>query len=233
MGTSAARRAPTGRLWRLAKGAATRYFSPAGGAAVTAGEVTARYLAALREGGEQGGAGPLAAFRLTRKVAQELGALASRAASRGWAGALKDLGLEESAPGPPEVLAQGLAGALAGMEGGLEAAVARAALTEVLARSAYRSEGPFGDAEAAPLVRRFLVTALHLRLALDLGEPLEAAAADYQRFQRGMAGLRDSLTAASGAVSDPPRRPQDWQGLPGWTWATRELEALFAGLSMK
>ena len=51
MGTSSARRGPTGRLWRLAKGAATRYLSPGNAAAVAAGEVAARYVAALGEAG--------------------------------------------------------------------------------------------------------------------------------------------------------------------------------------
>jgi hypothetical protein len=47
MGTSSARLGPTGRLWRLAKGTATRYLSPDQGGAVDAREVAARYAAAL------------------------------------------------------------------------------------------------------------------------------------------------------------------------------------------
>jgi hypothetical protein len=59
-------------LWRSAKGAATRYLSPGAAGEVSAREVVARYLAALEEtsGGEA-----LAAFRVTRKAAQDLGAL--------------------------------------------------------------------------------------------------------------------------------------------------------------
>ena len=56
MGTSSARRGPTTGLWRAAKGAATRYLSPAAGGEVSAREVAARYLAALAETPGQGDA---------------------------------------------------------------------------------------------------------------------------------------------------------------------------------
>ena len=88
MGTSSARRGPTGPFWRLAKRAASRDLPPA-----------------LRARGRRGGCGPvcgspgeggappdppgaLAAFRLTRRVAQNLGAFYCQAASRGWPAAL-------------------------------------------------------------------------------------------------------------------------------------------------
>ena len=54
MGTSSARRGPTTGLWRAAKGAATRYLSPAAAGEVSAREVVARYLAALEETPGQG-----------------------------------------------------------------------------------------------------------------------------------------------------------------------------------
>jgi hypothetical protein len=127
------------------------------------------------------------------------------------------------------LLAQGLGANLAGADGGLEAAVVRAALAQVLTSSAAKK--PLNDMEASPLVRRFLVSALHLRLALDLGEHLEAAAPGYRSFRQGMGELRDWVAgAAAGTVEQPVLQPEDWQGLPGWTWVTREMEAMFARL---
>ena len=98
MGTSSARRGPTTGLWRSAKGAATRYLSPAAAGEVSAREVVARYLAALEETPGPGEA--LAAFRVTRKVAQDLGALWQEVAARGWGLALKDRGLAPLAREP-------------------------------------------------------------------------------------------------------------------------------------
>ena len=223
MGTSAGRRAPTTRLWRLAKGAATRYLSPAGGGVVMAGEVVARYLAALGEGDQ----GALAAWRLTRKWAQDLGALAALAASHGWEGALTAWGLGELVGSSPEGVALGLSGALVGAAGGLEAAVARASLAAVLMTSA--SIGPPAPAaRVAPgqLVRRFLAASLHLRLALDLGEPLEAAGASYRGLRNGMETLQRCIEAAADPMPAAPRDPEDWRGLQGWTWVTETAERL-------
>ena len=98
MGTSSARRGPTTGLWRSAKGAATRYLSPGAGAEVSAREVVVRYLAALEEAPGQGEA--LAAFRVTRKAAQDLGALWQEVAARGWNLALRDRGLAPLAREP-------------------------------------------------------------------------------------------------------------------------------------
>ena len=63
------------------------------GGAVDAREVAARYVAALGEGRARVLAGALATFRLTRKVAQNLGAFWSQADSRGWPAALAAWGL--------------------------------------------------------------------------------------------------------------------------------------------
>ena len=172
MGTSSARRGPTTGLWRAAKGAATRYLSPGAGGEVSAREVVARYLAALAETPGQGEA--LAAFRVTRKVAQDLGALWQEVAARGWDAALKERGLAPLAREPAEMLAPGVSGVLAGSGGGLEEAVVRTALALVLRPAVQSQDRP----EPAQVVRQFLVTAVHLRLALDLGEPLEAAAGE-------------------------------------------------------
>ncbi len=226
MGTSAARRAPTTRLWRQAKGAATRYLSPEGGGVVTAGEVAARYLAALGEGDR----GVLAAFRLTRKVAQDLGALAAQATSQGWDGALELWGLGELAGASPEVAAQAVGAALVGPGGGLEATVARVSVAAVLMKSA--SVGHKSPPEPAQLAQRFLATALHFRLALDLGEPLEAVAATCSRLRNGLDELWGCIEAAGTALmpgSSPPA--EDWRSLAGWTWVTEFMDALIKRLS--
>ena len=146
-------------MWRSAKGSATRYLSPpAAGGEVGAREVVSRYLAALAETPGQGEA--LAAFRVTRKVAQDLGALGEEVAARGWEAALNDRGLAPLAGGPPELLAPGVAGVLAGSGGGLEEAVVRTALATVIREAVQSQDRP----DPVQVVRRFLVTAVHLRL---------------------------------------------------------------------
>jgi hypothetical protein len=228
MGTSSARRGPTTGLWRLAKGAATRYLSPEAGGEVSAQEVAARYLAALAEAPGQGD--PLAAFRFTRKAAQNLGAFWDEAAARGWEAALKERGLAGLAPGPPELLAQGLSAVLAGNGGGLEEAVVRTSLALVLTPAVSSAHRP----APARLVRQFLASAVYLRLALDLGEPLEAAAGSYGRLRAGLSrieALMESGMAAAGDASEPPATPGHWQGLPGWTWVTEIMAGLMKNLA--
>ncbi len=235
MGTSSARRAPTTRLWRLAKGAATRYMSPEGGGSVTAGEVVARYVAALEESGGAAEASALAAWRLTRKVGQDLGAWAAQIHSQGWQAALAARGLEPLASEPPEIVTPGLSAALGGKGGSLEEAVARTALTEVLrgrgtAPSSLPDQDP-GSGAPAPgkLVGQFLATALYLRLALDLGEPLEAAAPSLSRLLLGMAGIRQPIEHAldqARIAAAEPRSPEQWSGLAGWTWVTGMVQEL-------
>jgi hypothetical protein len=240
MGTSAARRAPTTRFWRLAKGAATRYLSPEGGAQVEAREVVARYLAALKETGGQGDQAELAAFRLTRKAAQNLGDFWSRAASEGVAPALAARGLADLAEQPREVLALGLAAALMGPGGGLEAAVGRVSLATILPASLPLADSPAGPQAHTPapkageLARQFLVRALYLRLVLDLGEPLEAAAPSFSRLQDGLQGLSAWIEEAeAGAAAGEPPPPGRWDGLEGWAWVTRVLEALIQQLNRR
>jgi hypothetical protein len=225
MGTSSARRGPTSALWRAAKGAATRYLSPEGGGALNAREVVARYLAALEETPGQGDR--LAVFRVTRKVGQELGAFWAEANSQGWEKVLADRGLAALARGDAGMLAQGLSGALAGSGGGLQEAVARTALTLVL-RGAWQSGG---RATPAQMVRQFLTTAVTLRLTLDLGEPLEAAAGSYGQLKDGLQHIKELIECAvPGADSElvPPTSPAHWQGLMGWTWVTARMTELMA-----
>ena len=227
MGTSSARRGPTTGLWRSAKGAATRYLSPGAGAEVSAREVVVRYLAALEEAPGQGEA--LAAFRVTRKAAQDLGALWQEVAARGWDLALKDRGLAPLAREPASMLAIGVSGVLAGSGGGLEEAVVRTALALVIGPAVKSQDRP----EPAQMVRQFLVTALHLRLALDLGEPLEAAAGSSGRLRDGLSRIKAVIEAgalAAGAPSEPPATPGLWQGFTGWTWVTEVMAGLMGKL---
>jgi hypothetical protein len=214
-------------LWRSAKGAATRYLSPGAAEEVNAREVVARYLAALEE--TPGAGNRLAAFRVTRKAAQNLGALWQEAAARGWGMALKDRGLAVLAGEPAEVLAPGLSGVLAGGGGGLEDAVVRTALAMVLGPAVQSQDRP----EPAQVVRQFLSMALHLRLALDLGEPLEAAAGSSGRLREGLSRIKAAIEAgalAAGASSDPPATSGNWQGFTGWTWVTEVIAGLMQNL---
>ncbi len=231
MGTSSARRGPTGRLWRLAKGAATRYLSPESSGAVEAREVAARYVAALGEGGEPGLAGALAAFRLTRRVAQNLGAFWCQAHFQGWPAALSAWGLKYL-PGEPEAMAQSLGAALGEAGGGLEPAVAHTALVGLLLKLPEPGIAA-APPEAAQSVRRFLAAALKLRLALDLGESLEAVAPGFSPLRQGLAEIAaciDQAAETAGPQAPAPLTPEHWLGLPGWTWVTELMEGLLLQL---
>jgi hypothetical protein len=244
MGTSSARRGPTGPFWRLAKRAASRYLSPGTAGRVAAREVAARYVAALGEGSASPDlAGALVAFRLTRRVAQNLGAFYCQAASRGWPAALDAWGLKEAAGEEVRaVSAHSLSAALEFPGGGLEQAVAHAALMGLLLQQppGGRSAGdfvpvpvPVPEAEAARLVRLFLGDAFYLRLLLDLGESLEAAAPGFSPLKQGSLEISRWIeqAAADPSLTAPPlRSPEDWLGLPGWTWVTGMLQGLLLQL---
>jgi len=194
---------------------------------VSAREVAARYLAALEEAPGQGDR--LAAFRFTRKVGQDLGAFWQEVRAGGWGLALEERGLASLAQGPPELLAPGVSGVLAGSGGGLEEAVVRTALALVVREAVQSRDKP----EPAQVVRQFLVTAVHLRLALDLGEPLEAAAGSSGRLLDGLSRIKAVIEAgagAAGAPSEPPATPEHWQGLTGWTWVTGVMAGLLGKL---
>jgi hypothetical protein len=197
-------------------------MSPEGGGELNAREVVARYLAALNE--TPGLGEHLAVFRFTRKVGQELGALWQEIDLRGKEQVFHNRGLAPLAHGDTGMLAQGLSAALTGGGGGLEEGVVRTSLTLVL-RRAVQSEGT----APAQLVRQFLATSVYLRLALDLGEPLESAAENFNRLKYGLNQLKELIEAnVQGAEgwSEPPATPEYWQGLQGWTWVTKTMTAL-------
>jgi len=237
MGTSAARRAPTSLRWRLAKGAATRYLSPEGAGGVEVREVVSRYLAALEESAGPGDKGGLAAFRLTRKVAQDFGAFLAQAASQGWGATLDTWELPELAGQPPEIVAQALGARLVGASGGLEEAVARAAVAAVCRGHLPSADLPGLETAPSPwpeaerLVLHFLTTALSMRLILDLGEPLEAAGHNYGRLKDGLDGLQGWIDqAAGGVLPGKPPAAENWRGLTGWLWVTQLMQNLLKKL---
>jgi len=225
MGTSSARRGPSTAAWRLAKGAATRYMAPEGTAPLEAREVVRRYVAALEETSAATGQDLLAAFRLTRKVAQSLGEFGEMAAASGIAATLKDSGLQHLAHEPPELAVSGLAAAWVEADAGLEGAVARSALAASLLKTGAMSAPPSSPLDSAALVKSFLAQALCQRLALDLGESLETAAPGWLRFQQGMARLRNEIAAFAEAIPEGSPEPGQWQGLAGWSWITQVLKA--------
>jgi hypothetical protein len=118
---------------------------------------------------------------------------------------------------------------LAGSGGGLEEAVVRTALALVIREAMQSQDRP----QPAQVVRRFLVMAVHLRLALDLGEPLEAAAGGYGRLRDGLGRIQALIAAGAetaGAPPEPPPTPGHWQGLTGWTWVTELMAGLMKNL---
>ena len=77
---------------------------------------------------------------------------------------------------------------------------------------------------ALPWLGLFLATVICQRIALDLGESLEAAAPGWLAFSQALATLADELDTAAAAIPmDHPGAGQ-WQGLAGWVWVTRFLE---------
>ncbi len=221
MGTSTARRAPSSRVWRQAKTAATRYLAPESGPAVPAREVVRRYLTALGESPAAEGGFP-AAFRLTRQAAQELGHfLAELQAGRSLAD-------EAAAPAlTPAVRAHALAAAWLPPDGSLEGAAARTALVSVL----QEILGPHAagrEMRPSEAVRDFLARAVATRLSLDLGEVLEAAATSAGALKAGQSGL--TAAVAGGLAALPPAPASGWRQLAGWTWITQALQGLLASL---
>lgn len=241
MGTSSARWGPAGRSWSGARRAATRYLAPAGAEGVSAAEVAARYVVALEETAAPAGQGWPAAFRLTRKVAQNLADFWQTGTEQGLAAALAEGRLESLTGQPPELVAATLSHALVGPDFSLEGEVARSSLTLVLAQAlptllAAVNGSPPDPAPSVTkpttlLVRQFLAVALHHRLALDLGASLEAAALSHRRWHDALVGLQDwfEATAQVEVAGDTPRGAH-WRGLSGWTWISRLLEGMWGCL---
>jgi hypothetical protein len=122
---------------------------------------------------------------------------------------------------------QALSEVLAGSGGGLEEAVVRTALALVLQPALPAPARPAAD----HLVRQFLATALHLRLVLDVGESLEAAAPDSGSLQAGLDWIRvwiETGALAAPVSAAPPATAAHWQGLMGWVWITEIMAAMLS-----
>jgi hypothetical protein len=223
MGTSSARRGPSTAGWRLAKGAATRYLAPEGASPVGAREVIRRYIAALKETSVAQGQDPLAEFRLTRKAAQCLGEFGTMVVDSGLNAALEAWGIHTSSQDAPEVAILGLASAWVDEDGSLEAAVARTALATCLEKILASDPARKSQVDGSTIVKSFLAIAVCQRLALDLGESLEAAAPGWPAFRKALIKLADELHAATDACPEDPPRAGQWQGLAGWLWVTQVL----------
>ncbi len=231
MGTSAARRGPKGPRWSLARRAATRYLAHEESRPPAARELAASYVAALEETAVREGGDLLGAFRRTRKAAQNLGDFLTQVHFRGWGKALAALGLEGAGGRPGEGAVVPLTSAVLGTaDGSLEAAVVRTALAQVLGEI-WAAPTPLGAGAPAQGVRRFLAGALYLRLVLDLGETLEAAARDAARLRQDLEAFRQWVEQAMAPDSGPPPPgTSQWPGLAGWLWVTLVLQDLIEGI---
>jgi len=190
MGTSAARKAPVGRLWRNAKSFASRFAAGQEASAPRVGEVVARYIAALREssGTQERGQGEPIMADVTR-TAVHLSGFYRDWEQSGWETALARQGVNLSArPTLPEII-PALLDRLAGAGARLGEAVARAALIEHF-RGFFGAEGNSHQTgvtagvrcpEPTAGIRSFLGLAIYRKIISDLGEPLEFQAATIQR----------------------------------------------------
>lgn len=185
-----------------------------------------RYVAALEESGGLKGQDLLAGFRLTRKLAQSLGEFGDLVAATGLTPALAALGLGSLADLPPEKAILGLPQVWLEEHGSLEAAVARSALTTCLDKVLASDPNPGSLVGGPSLVGSFLAVAFCQRLALDLGESLEAAATGWPAYQQGLARLQNELLAAAPEVPSHPPEAGQWRGLAGWLFVTQVLENL-------
>ena len=187
-------------------------------------EVVRRYVGAIEESSAHQGQNLLAGFRLTRKAAQNLGEFGASLSGSGLTAALEASGCKASAQLLPTELIPGLAQAWVEGQGTLEAAVARVALATCLSKILKADPTTYSPAAGPSLVRSFLASAICQRLAFDLGESLESAAAGWEAYQNGLARLQSELTAAITEVPDDPPEMGQWRGLAGWLWVTRALE---------
>jgi hypothetical protein len=187
-------------------------------------EVLRRYVAALRETSRAQGQDLLAEFRLTRKAAQCLGEFGDLVADSGLVAALGLLGLKDLAQFPPEVFISGLIPTWLEDQGSLEASVIRTALATCLGTALTSDSSAVSHVDGPSLIRSFLTIVLSQRLAFDLGESLEAGAAGWPEYRRGLGRLEEELAAAAIDLPDNPPEAGQWRGLAGWLFVTRTLE---------
>ena len=102
--------------------------------------------------------------------------------------------------------------------------MARVALATCLGKILKSDPTNVSRTPGSYLVRSFLAAAIGQRLAFDLGESLETAAAGWPAYQNGLARLQGELIAAAAEVTDDPPGAGQWRGLAGWLWVTRVME---------
>jgi hypothetical protein len=228
MGTSTARRAPGTKAWRQAKAAATRYLSPDGQAAVTAQEVVARYMKALEDGAGQNTDGVKGAFRLARKIAQNLGEFCQQIKERGFQTGFYAAGFRNPAFRTPKEFAQGLATLWLDQAVSLEGAALRPALVRVLTELGEDCQriAQGRAVSTSQTVKNFFAEAVYCRLLFDLGEPLEAVSSGWYPWVSGLAGIKKEIFRAVEAAAGDVPTPANWQGLEGWLWVTQVMERL-------
>ncbi|MFP3867959.1 MAG: hypothetical protein ACLFUU_07345 [Desulfobacteraceae bacterium] len=233
MGTSTARKAPTGKFWRRAKASASRFSSSKNNGQVSAAEVVAGYVTAIKD---NQAAAPI--FPQIQQVAGNLGRFYQKLALHGLDQAWRDFGLDELIGTPMPSTLPALVDILAGPGAALEAAVARSALIEILAAGPVSTkDGYFEQRAAKPgepspqtisgRIRNFLAEAVYQKLASDLGEALEAQAADSWT---GAARLQELRQSIQGILPPPDEEIEEfdlsWSDLQSRAWIEAQLQLL-------
>lgn len=235
MGTSMARKAPTGKFWRAAKAAASRFSSPHNTGHFGVSEVVSRYIAALRETTFPASTGSLAAIR---QVAENLGAFHSRVAKVGVERALEEHGLNNLISRPPEEMIAGWVDMLAGPGALLEEAVARSTLVDGVVKnfqasgvSWHRYLQEISSVTAiTSTIRDYLATALFHKLCSDLGESLEAQAQDAATGLRHRQNIGLFIQQRRRQLDEGDSLDIDWSQADRQTWISRQLATLMACL---
>ncbi len=246
MGTSMARKAPTGKYWRLAKTSASRFGSPKNTGQVSAAEVVARYVIAVKHNPEGIGPTPAAPiFPQIRQVAGNLGRFYQKLALYGSDQALGDLGLGELIGSPLQTTLPVLVDTLAGAGAALEEAVARSALIEVLAKEFSPTMNGFNKWEElrpgkpsariiSGRIRNFLAEAVYQKLASDLGEALEAQAKDINSGVQRQLELRKFIQGRLDPQTEGKEEFElSWSEDQVLAWIDRQLRHLLNRLEQE
>ena len=210
MGTSSARQAPVGKLWRAAKTAASRFASGQGASPPQASEVIARYRAALHSLFPQAEGEAGIFLPEVVQTAAALGNFYRQWEENGWEAALISLGVEP-VPAPAfEALLPRLLDRLAGPGATLDEAVTRLALLQhgrtFLAATSRTGPPSAADSPQCPGslagVSNFLGLVFYQKMLADLGEPLEYHAPTIYLQRERQAQLQARIMAAAEAAAD-------------------------------
>jgi len=235
MGTSRSRRAPTTKLWQRAKRAMTRFATALQGDPALAADVFATYSLARQDSPAPFPPtpnGPTVTLETATQRVTDFYTLWSR---YGLNLALKTLGWEEPGPqGFPVPFLSHLVDTLAGPGSDLEAAVARASLIAFLGKdfSGFTGE-KFSDtspkpssAEVSRKVQEFVSLALYHQVMSDLGESLEAQAADVNIGWARASMLKRVIEQKVAAVMAEVPLDISWPQSRRHDWVSRSCAAL-------